>query len=231
MRRPRVTVYNEISIDGRVTGFRNHPYAYYALGRRRPCDAILMGSVTAQAFGPAETAQEYGGVGPSVPPAPPPPGFEDLTAEPRPLLVVPDSRGSVRCWSHARAQPWYGGLLTWLTAATPSEHRDHVRRRGVDHTVTGTDRVDLAAGLASLATDHGIATVRTDGGGSLNGALLAAGLVDEIVLLVTPSAAGSDGAVPLLRPPLPWPDTGVDLRLTECERLPDDLVWLSYEVV
>jgi hypothetical protein len=33
------------------------------------------------------------------------PGFEDLVYEPRPLFVVPDSRGRVLNWIHALAQP------------------------------------------------------------------------------------------------------------------------------
>ena len=52
--RPRLTIYNEISIDARVQGFEQDAGRYYRLGFRWRSDAILMGSVTAQAFGPAE---------------------------------------------------------------------------------------------------------------------------------------------------------------------------------
>jgi len=56
MTRPRVTIYNEISLDGRIEGFDQDVGRYYRLGFRWRSDAILMGSVTAQAFGPAEPA-------------------------------------------------------------------------------------------------------------------------------------------------------------------------------
>ncbi|GAA3711116.1 hypothetical protein GCM10022204_32280 [Microlunatus aurantiacus] len=56
--RPHVTVYNEISLDGKITGFDGDGVRYYARGLRWPSDAILMGSVTAEAFGPNESAAE-----------------------------------------------------------------------------------------------------------------------------------------------------------------------------
>jgi len=48
------------------------------------------------------------------------PGFEDLVYEPRPLLVVPDSRGRVRNWVHALAQPWYRAIVVLTSRATPT---------------------------------------------------------------------------------------------------------------
>ena len=46
MKRPRVTIYNEISLDGRIEGFDQDVGRYYRLGFRWRSDAILMGSVT-----------------------------------------------------------------------------------------------------------------------------------------------------------------------------------------
>ena len=51
-----------------------------------------MGSVTAQAFGPAEPADQRMRTVPAPERLPVVPDFEDLVYEPRPLLVVPDSR-------------------------------------------------------------------------------------------------------------------------------------------
>jgi hypothetical protein len=56
--RPHLTIYNEISVDGRVQGFEQDANRYYRIGFRWRSDAILMGSVTAQAFGPAEPADQ-----------------------------------------------------------------------------------------------------------------------------------------------------------------------------
>ena len=67
---------------------------------------------------------------------------------------------------------------------------------------------DLAAALVALRRDHGVRAVVCEGGAHLNAELLAARLIDELHLVVSPVLAG--GAAPLtvvqgpaLEPPLP----------------------------
>ncbi len=58
--------------------------------------------------------------------------------------------------------------------------------------VAGQDEVDLAAGLATLAAE-GAGLVLCEGGPTLNGQLLADGLVDELCLTVSPALVGGLG--------------------------------------
>ena len=78
--------------------------------------------MTAQAFGPAEPADQRMRIVPAPERLLVVPGFEDLVYEARPLLVVPDSRGRVLNWIHALAQPWYAAIVVLtsqaITAAT-----------------------------------------------------------------------------------------------------------------
>lgn len=231
MVRPRVTVYNETSIDGKLTGFAGDGVRYYRRGFRWRSDAILMGSATAQAFGPAETPEQQAGAGPDVDPAPVYPGFEDLVYEPRPVLVIPDSRAVVRNWRHAQAQPWYGAMVALVSRHTRPEYPAYLERRGVGHLTAGEDHVDLAGALEQLADRYDVGSIQTDGGGALNGALLAAGLVDEIALILTPRVAGRPDATSLVRLPRGLGDDGLPLRLTEVETLDDGAIWLRYELV
>jgi riboflavin-specific deaminase-like protein len=57
----------------------------------------------------------------------------------------------------------------------------------------GTDRVDLASALAGLRA-AGCAVVVCEGGPSLNGQLLAAGLIDEVDLTLAPTLVGGASA-------------------------------------
>lgn len=230
MARPHVVVYNEVSIDGRVVGFRTDPGRYYTLSFRWRADANLMGSRTALAFGPPESPADQARVVPDPPRKAVYPGFEDLVHDPLPLLVVPDSAGRVRSWIHAQAEPWWRGIVVLVTASTPSDYLDYLDRRGIEHHVVGDSRVDLTAALDLLAERHGVTLVRTDSGGSLNGALLEAGLVDEIALLLDPVVSGDpegQGLVTLSRPLAP---EGVRLELVELDRLDDGTLWLRYTV-
>ena len=80
--------------------------------------------------------------------------------------------------------------LALVSRATPAEYVDEVRRAGCDALVAGDERVDLRAALELLAAERGVTRVRVDSGGALAGALLAAGLVHEISLMVYPVLVG-----------------------------------------
>ena len=54
----------------------------------------------------------------------------------------------------------------------------------------GTDDLDLAAACRALRHDHGAGVVLCEGGPTLNGALLAADLVEELCLTVAPTLVG-----------------------------------------
>jgi 2,5-diamino-6-(ribosylamino)-4(3H)-pyrimidinone 5'-phosphate reductase len=230
MSRPRVVIYNEVSVDGRIGGFASDPRVYYRYGFGIPADAVLMGSVTAGAFGPAESEAEQRRERPAPDRLPIVEGFESLVTEPKPLLVVPDSRGRVRNWIHALAQPWYRGVLVLTTEATPAEYIRYLQRRGIRSWVAGDSRVDLERALERLHTEEGVRHVRTDSGGTLNGALLAAGVADELILMTVPRASGSSGAPSVIDLPGDLDPNGVPLELSGVEQLDDGVVVLRYAV-
>ena len=231
MERPHVVVYNEVSIDGKVVGFETDPSRYYRLGFRWRSDVILMGSTTALAFGPPEPEADQQRTLPPPQRLPVVPGFESLVTEPRPLLVVPDSRGAVRNWVHALTQPWYRSVVVLVTSSTPRDYLRYLERRGIEHLEADhptTGRVDLALALDRLAGSHGVRAVRTDGGGALTGALLAAGLVDEIAILLDPVVSSDPDGQRLVTLPHPGPPGGISLRLDDVERFDDGALLLRY---
>ncbi|HEY5847155.1 MAG TPA: dihydrofolate reductase family protein [Microlunatus sp.] len=225
--RPHLTIYNEISLDGKITGFDGDGVRYYARGFRWRSDAILMGSVTAEAFGPNESPEDQLRVLPPLEPADLPTGFEDLVYQPRPLLVVPDSGGRLRNWRHARAQPWYGRMIVLVGERTPPDYLEYLDRRGIEHLAAGEERVDLTLALQRLSAEHGVGSLRTDSGGALNGALLTAGLVDRIAVIIAPQVGRDPEAQALIRLAAPV-DTTYALRLVEWEVLDDGALWLVY---
>ena len=70
---------------------------------------------------------------------------------------------------------------------------------------TGAD-ADPASALRRLRQEHGVLSLLCEGGPTLLGSLLAAGLVDELFLALSPVVVGGDGARtvtgPALRPPV-----------------------------
>jgi 2,5-diamino-6-(ribosylamino)-4(3H)-pyrimidinone 5'-phosphate reductase len=96
--------------------------------------------------------------------------------------------------------------------------------RAVAELVAGENRVDLAAVLAFLARHHGVQVVRVESGGALIEALLAAGLLDEVSLLIHPRLVGVHG-LRLWRGAVP-----AALTLASSETLDGGLVWLRYRL-
>jgi 2,5-diamino-6-(ribosylamino)-4(3H)-pyrimidinone 5'-phosphate reductase len=223
--RPHVIIHNMVSLDGRIDGFPLDPGLYYAVAAGWSVDAHLAGSDTI--YNPAEEAPTEGA-------APDETGETAAAAseDARPLLVVPDSRGRVRNWQLLKTMPYWRGAVALVSRATPSEYVDYLRERNVEYIVVGEERVDLAAALDALNVRYGVEAVHVDSGGTLNGALLRAGLVDEVSVLICPYLVGGLSPRSIYRAAdLESQEAAVPLRLLAVEQLGDDVVWLRYEVV
>lgn len=202
--RPRVVVHAAVSLDGATVGFPVDVGRFYSLAGTWHEDATLAGADTVLAQEEALASAPHPG-----------PNADG------PLLAVVDGRRRVTAWQALRDAGYWSGVVAFRAGFT------HPRgSTAVEEIVTGGDRIDLAAALIELGR-RGARVVRVDSGGGLTGALLAAGLVDEISLLVHPVLAGNDhrwyGATHL-------PHELLQLR--GCRRLDGDagVVWLRYDV-
>lgn len=184
--RPRVAIFNTLSVDGRLDGFEADLGLFYGIAAAMPQQAILTGSATLEAAAVAEgvdlsQTEESASAVPST------------QQETRPWLVIVDSGGKITRFAWLRAQPYWRDVVVLCSNATPTGHLERLRRLGVVHHVLGTDRVDLAAALTLLHDTYGVRDVRVDAGPGLNGALMRAGLVDRISVLVAPVVVGEGG--------------------------------------
>jgi riboflavin biosynthesis pyrimidine reductase len=119
-----------------------------------------------------------------------------------------------------------------VAGATPPEYLAYLRRERIPYLVAGQERVDLAGALGRMRDRLGVTCVVSLAGGGLNGALLRAGLIDEIQLLVLPAAIGGRGTPALFDgPELGAGETPTRLRLISCQAQSDGLVSLHYEVL
>lgn len=169
------------SADGKVFGLL-----------RDHADAVLAGAGTMRAEG-------YGRIAPTRR-SPVPPALVCVTRSGR----VPEG---LRTPTEGRGQ----GLLVTCEAAGP---RALDRARSVlgaeSVLVCGADTVDLPAAVDALA-ERGLTRLLVEGGPSLLGTALEAGIVDELAVTVVPTVVGGDFPRIVGGPPLQAPD-GVTLR-------------------
>ncbi|MEJ2207843.1 MAG: dihydrofolate reductase family protein [Anaerolineae bacterium] len=148
-------------------------------------------------------------------------------------FIVVDGRGRGRGWMKdgaAFGPEWQGWHLLVLAGHhTPAEYLAYLRREAIPYLVAGQGQVDLAAALDKLGSLLGVGTLLSTAGGRLNGALLRAGLVDEINVELLPGVVGGFDTPSLFDSPALGPgEMPIGLELIAAQVRPDGRVWLRY---
>src|SRR5690606_41074218 len=99
-----------------------------------------------------------------------------------------DSRGRL-AWQHTHQDDTH--VLALVSRRTSAGYLAFLREREVPYLVVGEDRVDLDLALRRLGEMFDTKLIVSTAGGILNGALLRAGLVDEVDLQVLPIVLGT----------------------------------------
>ncbi|MDD4254848.1 MAG: dihydrofolate reductase family protein [Methanofollis sp.] len=217
---PRVIIHTTVSLDSATTGYDIDIGLHYELLLAFGPEAMLVGSTTArtgietfldidQPEGPADLQR------PAVSPD-----------DPRPIGVFVDSRGVLKGLLHFyRQMEHIKDVVVLVSEATPDDYLAYLREREYPFIRCGAERVDLGAALEELGKSFGVTRVVTDSGGGLSGALIEAGVADEISLVVTPVISGA-GCTKLFR----GVDAPVDLELIGSKEVGKGRVHLRYAV-
>lgn len=238
---PKVVITTTASVDGRITLGRESLLLQPDVARRwsamKPDGVDEMLGSRREEHGASVVLEGSGSfVGGGLPPAvlprpalPEPELRRDFLPRRTPLwFVVADSRGRVD-WSSGGDETT--ALLVLVCAATPSGYLQLLHDRGIGYLVAGEDRVDLAEGLSRIASVLGADTVVADAGGTMNAALLRAGLVDEIDVAVLPGLVGGAGTPSIMDgDPLDADGTPIRLELIDSRVGPPGVVRTRYRV-
>jgi 2,5-diamino-6-(ribosylamino)-4(3H)-pyrimidinone 5'-phosphate reductase len=83
-------------------------------------------------------------------------------------------------------------VIVCLSESVPNAYLAYLRARGVSYLFAGkrADEINLRTIVAKLGAKWGVRRLLVEGGGKTTGAFLAAGLIDEISLLLTPVVDG-----------------------------------------
>ena len=120
-------------------------------------------------------------------------------------------------------------VITVLSQRVSDDYLTFLQSRGVSYVFGGKASIDLRRVLAKLRTAFGVRKLLLEGGGKINGSFLAAGLIDELSVLIAPVADGSVGT-PTLFDAKSGRGVARALRLMSVTTLTGDLVWLRYKM-
>lgn len=219
--KPKVILYTATSLDGQTTGFSVDMALFYALSQKWGENVSLVGCDTllnATDEIPEDLTAEMPIITPNA---------DDL----RPILVVPDSRGRLKSWHYWREQPYWKDFISLCTMSTPPEHVEYLKRKGIKTITAGSNYVDYRKALEDLNSQFGTTIVRVDSGGTLNGVLLRAGLVEELHLLVHPTLVGGIAQKTFFRDAYPDQAGEISLKFIGSKLYSDTVLLLSYSVV
>ncbi len=249
MERPQVVIFGEVSLDGRLTlapdvlllfemerwraiAGESPVYEWIRTVYRPQAYLEGSGSLAKSDQAPEPLPPAEGDVGPLYQDYLP----EEVTAHPdrRGWFVTVDSRGIIRwmCkeWPEESWAGWH--LLVLVSRCTPAEYLAYLRRETIPYLVTGADRVDLSQALVKLKARLGIERVLSTSPGKLGGALLRAGLVDELNLELIPAVIGGCRTPTLFESPELQPDEWpTRLKILSACSQANGRVWLRYQVL
>jgi 5-amino-6-(5-phosphoribosylamino)uracil reductase len=96
----------------------------------------------------------------------------------------------------------------------------------------GKHKIDLQLALQKLSRVFKLRKLRLQGGGKFNGAMLQAGLVDEISHLTVPVAGGGAGVASIFDIPGKAPaEAAAKLRLLSHKMMSGGVIWARYRVI
>ncbi len=144
---------------------------------------------------------------------------------PDPLRVILDSR--LRSPPDADVFSDSNVLVATSSQADPSAIRA-MRGRGIDVVVCGESRVGLGM-LCEALVARSVLSVLVEGGSEVHGSLLAAGLVDKVMVYVAPILLGGTNALPMIGGDgARFVKDGLRLSAPTIERIGDDLLLTYY---
>jgi 2,5-diamino-6-(ribosylamino)-4(3H)-pyrimidinone 5'-phosphate reductase len=234
----RLITFNVASIDGRIGVSRSTPSwldtRWKPLDRFEPVDVLSLHGARVSLQGSNSFAARDA-----------PPAFVDDHPEASvpagdflpPQLHTHSGRWIVVIDSHARVR-WTTfemddtKLAVLLSRTTPAAYRLFLQEHDVPYFEVGQVQVDLGQALHRLGEVFREDCIVSDAGGVLNGALLRAGLVDEIDIQFLPAVIGIAEAPTIFE----GYDFGTssnirDLQLISAESRPDGSTFIRYAVL
>lgn len=195
---------------------------YQRLHAAFDADAWLAGTTTMKEFA---TGQAGSGEQPSSPPTRP---WHLADAQARHFAIAIDRKARLH-WDGATADG--GHVVVVLAASAPDAHLAELAAMGISYLVMPGDDIDLKAMLEELNQRIGIRKVLLEGGATINGAFLKAGVVDEISVLLAPAIDGSTGSPAIFEAGEGGLGARISLDLASAEPVAAGAVHLRYRVV
>lgn len=123
-------------------------------------------------------------------------------------------------------------VVLLVTERASNDYLAHLQAAGVSYLFCGKKEIDLHIALEKIGKSFKLKKLMLQGGGKFNGAMLQAGLVDEISHITVPIADGGLGVSSFFDiPGEPPSKAAATLQLTSLKKLRGGAIWARYRVI
>ena len=223
MKRPYIVCHMVASIDGRIDCSMVDKISgdeYYETLEKLDCPTQLEGRVTMEHYIAAKepfvandtTAFDMTSV------------YKAVDSDE--YMVAVDTHGKLR-WpaSEIDGVP----LVCIVSEQVSQEYVEMLRKEGISYICVGRGSIDLPAAMEILRSEFGVERMAVLGGGHINGGFLAAGLIDEVSLLLAPGIDGRKGQTALFDGIADMDRMPVKLSLESVEHVGNGTLWIRYK--
>lgn len=234
MQRPRIVCHGFTSIDGRI-----HPdrWTQPAIGTRPNVvtltdrQTILAMHADGMVTGIDTVAGAHGiAIGRSLTDVPGEAANFFIKRLERPLCIVHDPRAMLRLSTNRYED---GQIILIVARDAHADYLEQARLARVSYVFAGDDGMDLAAAMQAIHTHYGSSLLVLRADGKTNSAFMAAGLVDQVSVLVFPGLDATSGEGSLFESAVgagPAAARGKSLLHVSTQTLDGGIVWLRYLV-
>lgn len=123
-------------------------------------------------------------------------------------------------------------IVSLICGSVSDAYKAFLRTQGVSYIIAGADRLDMGVAVRKIGDLYNTDEVILGGGPHLNWSMIRDGLVDELSLLLMPTAdAQADTFTLFESDPRYATPAPVDFELISAKPLDDGSVWLRYNVI
>ncbi|TBL83562.1 dihydrofolate reductase family protein [Hafnia alvei] len=230
--KPQITVHMEATVDGRLVTTRySQPFSgkttdevldiYFRVAEKVGGEATILGRVTLQEFLSLNSFEHRGEA-----PTQSSENYNAARSDKR-IFIVTDPNGKVM---YEKNSDYH--FITLLNKQVSDRYLAHLRECNVSWIFAGPDGQDMSKAMDVLGSDFGFTHLRLEGGGTINGTFLKAGLLDALSLLIYPGIDGLSGVSSIFEyrgKADELPAAGQALELKSVETLQDGMVWMQYK--
>ncbi len=223
MKKPYIVCYMMMSLDGRIDcAMTEHLPGdeYYPILDSLGADVLVSGRVTAE----MEFAKPGKFVSNSVTSLNKEGFYKAEKANGYDVII--DTKGSLLWDGIENDKP----LLIVTSEQVSREYLSYLEGLNISWIVTGKEHVDLKRASEILATEFGVKKMAVVGGGNINGGFLAAGLLDEVIVLVGAGIDGRKGQTSVFDG-LPIDHQVTELHLEEVKSFKSGAILIRYLVI